>query len=142
MQQANSNDKVSIHYEARLTDGTRVASSENNGPVECVIGSGTLIPGVEEAVQGMAVGEKKTVNLPPEEAFGPFHDELVVALAKDEFPDHSEVEVGMQFRADTGGDTERIVTIVEVSEDAVVVDGNHPLAGKEIAFDLELVAIH
>lgn len=139
---ASASDTVSIHFQAKLNDGTVVASSEEAEPVKFEIGSGTLIPGVESAVTGMEIGEHKNVKLEPEEAFGPFHDELVVTLSKNDFPAEADITVGMRFSAATNDGSERVVTVIDVADESVVVDGNHPLAGKDVTFELELVEIH
>jgi len=139
---ASASDTVSIHFQAKLNDGTVVASSDEAEPVKFEIGSGTLIPGVESAIEGMEVGQQKNVKLGPEDAFGPFHDELVVTLSKGDFPEDADISVGMRFSAATNDGSERVVTVIDVNDESVVVDGNHPLAGKDVTFDLELVEIH
>lgn len=140
MSEAKVNDSVQIHFTAKLEDGTVVASTDGEEPLEFVVGSNTLIPGLENAVEGMTVGQQVSEKVPPEQAFGPFRDELVISMDRKEFPD-GEIAVGQQFEAQGADGERRPITVVEVAESEVTVDANHPLAGKPITFDVELVAI-
>jgi peptidylprolyl isomerase len=141
MSQAKSGDTVRIHYTGKLSDGTRFDSSEGRDPLEFSLGSGQVIPGFDNAVDGMAIGDSKTVTIPPDQAYGPKHDQLVQDVPKSALPDDLTPEVGMrlQSRAPDGRTMHLVVT--DVADDKITVDGNHPLAGEELTFDIKLVAI-
>jgi len=141
MQQVKEGDKVKVHYHGRLTDGTTFDSSEGREPLEFEVGSGSVIPGFDEGVKGMAVGDKKTVNIPADQAYGDRQDELIMEFPKDRFPADMVPEVGLQLMMNNGAGQNFPVTIVEVKEDSVTLDANHQLAGQELVFDLELVGI-
>lgn len=141
MSQAKSGDTVKIHYTGTLDDGSQFDSSAGRDPLEFTVGSGQVIPGFEQAVEGMAVGDTKTVNIPAEDAYGPHHDQMVQDVPKSALPDDLEPEVGMTLQAQ-GPDGQFLdLTVTAVEEDSITVDGNHPLAGKALKFDLELVEI-
>lgn len=141
MQQVKQGDKVKVHYHGRLTDGTTFDSSEGREPLEFEVGSGAVIPGFDNGVMGMSVGDKKTVNIPAEEAYGPRVDELVMDFPKERFPEDMVPEAGMQLMMNNGAGQQFPVTIVDVKEDSVTLDANHQLAGQDLIFDLELVDI-
>lgn len=141
MQQVKQGDKVKVHYHGRLTDGTTFDSSEGRTPLEFEVGSGAVIPGFDNGVMGMAVGDKKTINIPADQAYGPKVDELVMDFPKDRFPEDMVPEVGMQLMMNNGAGQQFPVTIVEVKEDAVTLDANHQLAGQDLIFDIEIVDI-
>lgn len=144
MQTAKKGDKVKVHYHGKLTDGTTFDSSEGRSPLEFEVGSGQVIPGFDEGVTGLAVGEKKTVEIPADQAYGPVSDNHIFEFPKTQFPPEMipELQVGMplQMQTETGQPVQ--VTIKEVKEDSVVLDANHPLAGKDLIFDIELVEIN
>lgn len=141
MSQAKAGDTVKIHYTGTLDDGSQFDSSAGRDPLEFTLGSGQVIPGFDKAVEGMAVGDTKTVNIPPEDAYGPRHDGMIQEVPKSALPDNLEPEVGMglQARRPDGGMLD--LTVTEVGEESITVDGNHPLAGEALNFDLELVEI-
>ena len=141
MQQVKKGDTVKVHYHGKLEDGSTFDSSEGREPLEFEVGSGMVIPGFDNGVTGMAIGEKKTINIPADEAYGPKQEELIMEFPKDRFPQDLTPEVGMQLAMNNGSGQQMPVIITEVKEDAVVLDANHPLAGKALIFDLELVAI-
>lgn len=141
MQQVKSGDTVKVHYHGRLTDGTTFDSSEGRQPLEFQVGSGMVIAGFDQGVTGMSVGEKKTINIPADEAYGQTNPDMVVEFPKAQFPEDMNPEVGMQLNMTNGGGQVIPVTIVEVKEETVLLDANHPLAGKDLVFDLELVEI-
>jgi len=141
MTQAKSGDTVKIHYTGTLDDGTQFDSSEGRDPLEFQLGSGQVIPGFEKAVEGMSVGDKKSVNIEPEDAYGARQDQMVQDVPKSALPDDLVPEVGMALQArGQDGQTLRL-TVTDVAEDSITVDGNHPLAGKALNFDIELVHI-
>jgi len=142
MQQAKSGDTVQVHYSGRLTDGTQFDSSEGREPLEFKVGNGDVIKGFDEGVTGMAVGEKKTVHIPAAEAYGQKDENRVVDFPRSNFPSDLTPEVGMQLNMTNGAGQVIPVVIVEVNEDNVVLDANHPLAGQDLVFDIELVNIN
>jgi len=141
MSQARAGQTVRIHYTAKLENGALLDSSAERDPMEFELGSGRVITGLDSAVQGMTVGESKTVTLQADEAFGPHHEQLVVSVPNSELPDNLQPSVGMQLesRAPDGKITK--LTITEVADNFVTIDANHPLAGKVLQFDIELVEI-
>jgi peptidylprolyl isomerase len=141
MSEAKSGDKVKIHYSGKLDDGTQFDSSEGREPLEFDLGSGQVIPGFEKAVEGMAVGESKSFSIPPEEAYGHHQEQLVQDVPNSVLPEGLAPAVGMQLQG-TGGDGRTMNLIVtDVKEDSITVDGNHPLAGQALNFEIELVEI-
>ena len=140
MTHPKSGDTVRIHYTGRLEDGRIFASSRAQGPLELTVGKGTLMPSVEEVLTRMEPGEERTVTIPAERAYGPHQPELVLAVNRAEFPEDIEPEVGQALRVRFGDDVV-VVRIAEVSDEQVTIDANHPLAGEDLTFDLELVEI-
>lgn len=141
MQQAKKGDTVKIHYHGRLTDGSTFDSSAGREPLEFELGSGMVIPGFDVGVIGMVIGEKKTINIPAAEAYGEKNEEMILEFPKAQFPADMTPEVGMQLNMSNAQGQSFPVVIVEVKEEVVMLDANHPLAGKELIFDLELVEI-
>lgn len=144
MAQAKAGDKVRVHYEGQLSDGTIFDSSLEREPIEFILGQDTVIPGFEQAVIGMEVGESKDVSIPPEDGFGEYSEDLVVNIEKSILPPDINPELGMQLEVSSEEEDEktpRVFTIAEIAEDSVTLDGNHPLAGEEIAFKIELLEI-
>ncbi|MDR0339393.1 MAG: peptidylprolyl isomerase [Desulfovibrio sp.] len=137
---AKRGDTVFVHYTGKLDDGTEFDSSEGREPLEFVIGGGAIIPGFETAVEGKDAGDKVTVSIPPEQAYGMPNDEMVLIVPRSEVPDHIEPEVGMllQIALEEG---ELDVAVSRVTDDEVELDGNHPLAGKTLNFDIEIVDV-
>ncbi|MFC1684659.1 peptidylprolyl isomerase [Pseudomonadota bacterium] len=140
MTQAKNGDTVMVHYTGTLDDGTQFDSSVGGEPLEVTLGEGGVIPGFEQALEGMAVGDKKTVNIPVEEAYGEAHSELVQEIPRDQIPAEIELEIGVQLQAE-GPQGPFVVTVTDLAEETVTLDGNHPLAGKALNFDLELAEI-
>lgn len=141
MQTAKKGDKVKVHYHGKLIDGTTFDSSEGRSPLEFEVGSGQVIPGFDDGVTGLKVGEKRTVNIPADQAYGQASEEQIVEFPKSQFPPEMTPEVGMPLQmSNDQGQTFQVV-IKEVKEDSVVLDANHPLAGKDLVFDIELVEI-
>src|SRR5688500_8346149 len=142
MQQVKVGDTVKVHYHGRLTDGTTFDSSNGREPLEFEVGSGQVIKGFDDGVSGMGIGEKKTINIPVNEAYGPRSEEMVVQFPKTNFPPNLDPEVGMQLTMTNNVGQQIPVVITEVMEEVVVLDANHPLAGQDLIFDLELVSIN
>ena len=141
MGQAKSGDTVKIHYTGTLEDGTQFDTSQGRDPLEFEIGSGQVIPGFEKAVEGMAVGEEKSVNIPCDDAYGPHRDQMVQEIPKTALPEDLQPEVGMALRAQSPDGQPLNLTVIEVADEAITVDANHPLAGKDLNFNIALVAI-
>lgn len=141
MQQVKSGDTIRIHYHGRLPDGNTFDSSEGRDPLEFEVGSGSVIPGFDNGVTGMVIGEKKTVNIPAAEAYGSKQEELFMEFPIDRFPPDMKPEVGMELSMSSADGEQFAVIISEVHEDKVMLDANHPLAGQDLIFDLELVEI-
>lgn len=141
MTQAKSGDTVRIHYTGTLNDGSTFDSSAGRDPLEFTLGSGQVIPGFDTGVTGMSVGEKKTINIPAENAYGDIDPDARQAVPRDQIPADIPLEIGtmLQMQAPTGQVVQ--VAVVEVSETEVMLDANHPLAGKDLNFELELVEI-
>lgn len=140
MAQAKSGDTVRVHYTGRLDDGSVFDSSEGREPLEFVLGAQQVIPGFEEAVDGLSPGEERTVDIPADRAYGPRREEMVLTVGRDQFPDEIRPEVGQQLQMSQDGQV-AIVTIIGVSDAEVTLDANHPLAGKDLTFDVQLVEI-
>jgi FKBP-type peptidyl-prolyl cis-trans isomerase 2 len=131
---------VDVHYVGKLSDGVVFDSSDGKEPLKFQVGSGQIIPGFEESLIGKKVGDKVTVTIQPEFAYGSVREDLMVKVPIDKMP--GKVEVGQSLHA-VGSNSQPIpVTVKEVNEDYVIIDGNHPLAGKELTFDIEIVAVH
>jgi FKBP-type peptidyl-prolyl cis-trans isomerase 2 len=141
MQQVKKGDTVKVHYHGRLTDGTTFDSSSGREPLQFEVGSGQVIKGFEDGVAGMNVGDKKTIQIPVEDAYGPKDENMLVEFPKSNFPEDLNPEVGMQLNMTNGGGQVIPVTIVEIGEESVMLDANHPLAGQDLIFDIELVEI-
>jgi peptidylprolyl isomerase len=141
MQQAKQGDGVQIHYTGRLTNGEQFDSSAGREPLAFTLGSGQVIKGFDDGVTGMAIGEKKTINIPAAEAYGEVNSEMVFEFPKSNMPPDMVVEAGMQLMMNNGEGQQMPVTVQEVKEESIIIDANHHLAGKELIFDLELVSI-
>ena len=141
MQQAQQGDKVKVHYHGTLRTGETFDSSEGREPLEFTVGSGQVIKGFDEGVKGMSVGEKKTVEIPVGDAYGEKSQDLIIEFPKEQFPSDMTPEVGQQLMMSNGSGQSFPVIIKEVKEESVLLDANHPLAGQELVFDIELVEI-
>lgn len=139
--QAQYGDTVKVHYTGRLQDGRVFAATDNQGPLQLTIGHGQVIPGFENALVGMAAGESATAVIPAANAYGPYRREMTQAIARDQFPRHLKATVG-QVLEDHREDGQIIkVRVADVSESSVTLDANHPLAGKDLTLDIQLVEI-
>lgn len=139
--QAKHGDKVKVHYTGKLDDGTVFDSSAEREPLEFTIGEGMIIPGFEQAVLGMAPGDSKTELIPNDQAYGPHLDEMVVVVDRQQMPSEIEPEVGQQLQIQQATGQVIPVVVTEVSGSAVTLDANHPLAGEDLTFDIQLVEI-
>ncbi|UCD58741.1 MAG: peptidylprolyl isomerase [Candidatus Hydrogenedentota bacterium] len=141
MAQAKIGDSVKVHYTGTLDDGTIFDSSVDREPLEFTLGEGQVIVGFEEAIVGMRPSESKTTTVPANKAYGPHNPEMVVAVDRDRFPEHLEPKVGQQLQMRQAQGQVIVVTVTEVSESSVMLDANHPLAGKDLTFEIQLVGI-
>jgi peptidylprolyl isomerase len=141
MSQAKNGDTVKVHYTGRLENGEIFANSRDGDPLEFTIGGGDLIPGFENGIVGMEVGETKTITVPPEDAYGSRHEELLVHVNKDQFPEDLTPAIGQELQIrQKEGDPLR-VTVADIDEDTITLDANHPLAGYTLTFNILLVAV-
>ncbi|HEX7704869.1 MAG TPA: peptidylprolyl isomerase [Thermoanaerobaculia bacterium] len=141
MQQAQRGDTVHIHYRGTLEDGSVFDTSHGSEPLVFTIGEGEVIPGFETAVEGMSTGDKKTERIAPEEAYGERREELVFSVERDQMPPGNDIEVGDMLRVGFPDGTSAAVTVAAMEDDSITLDANHPLAGKALTFELELVSI-
>ncbi len=141
MAQAKNGDKVKVHYKGTLDDGSVFDTSEGKDPLEFTLGAGMIIPGFEAAVVGLNAGDKKTVKIVSAEAYGPKMEENIISVEKAEIPPHIKPEKGLMLQLMTPDGVPMMVSVVDVTETKVTLDGNHPLAGKDLTFEIQLVAI-
>ena len=141
MSQVKNGDTVKVHYHGRLEDGTTFDSSEGRTPLQFEVGSGMVIKGFDDGVLGMSAGEKKTIHIPANEAYGEKDDRLMIEFPRSQFPPDMKPEVGMQLNMQQQDGQTFTVVVSDVKDDVVVLDGNHPLAWKDLIFDLEMVEI-
>jgi peptidylprolyl isomerase len=138
--EVTSGDTVRIHYTGTLADGTEFDSSRDRDPLSFTVGAGEVIPGFDAAVTGMTVGDRKTVTIPADQAYGPQRAELIVEVPRAQVPPQITPRVGQRLQLGRG-DQALMVVVREVKDDALVLDGNHPLAGADLTFALELVDV-
>ena len=141
MVKAKTGDTVKVHYTGKLDDGTVFDTSADREPLQFTIGEGQIIPDFEQAVVGMAPGDSKTVQIPSDKAYGPHHEEMVMVVSRDEFPEDIEPKVDQRLQVRQADGQAFAVTVTVVSESSVTLDANHPLAGKDLAFDIQLAEI-
>lgn len=141
MAQVKTGDTVRIHYTGTLEGGETFDSSQGRDPLEFEVGSGQIIPGLDEALPGMEVGEKKTVEVPAAQAYGDPDPQARQAVPRDQIPEDIPVDPGTRLQMQTPQGQVVPVTVVEASDQEVTLDANHPLAGKDLTFDIELVEI-
>ena len=134
----NSGDTVSIDYTVTKTDGTIVGNTTQTGPQDITLGQSQIFPQVEEALSAMSVGDEQSVTIPSDSAFGPRREEAIVDLPRANLPADPAPQPGMQLQAQGPNGQPVILTIIEVGEETVKADGNHPLAGEDITFDVTL----
>ena len=141
MSQAKAGDKVKVHYKGSLKDGKVFDSSEGKDPLEFTIGQKMVVKGFENAIVGMASGEKKKICIQPKEAYGEYRKDLVATIERSEIPNDIKPELGMMLQVSPEPGRPTAVTVTELNEKTLTLDGNHPLAGKELTFELDLVSI-
>ncbi|HDZ24044.1 MAG TPA: peptidylprolyl isomerase [Desulfobacteraceae bacterium] len=141
MSKAKDGDTVKVHYTGQLENGEVFDSSRQRDPLEFVIGSGNVIPGFENGIIDMEVGDSKRITISPEEGYGERREELVVKVIRNEFPEHISPAVGQQLQIKQGEGDVLNVNITALDEESVTLDANHPLAGHTLLFDVELMEI-
>ncbi len=134
-------DKVKVNYTLILDNNTVIEKTDETNPFEFTLNSGKTIPGFEQAVIGMSPGESKSVKIPPKEAYGEHRKELVMNIARKDLPEDLDPQVGQQLRLESDKHQPFIVTVTGASESEVIMDANHPLAGKNLNFEIELLEI-
>jgi peptidylprolyl isomerase len=134
-------DRVKVHYTGKLNDGSIFDSSEGREPLEFTLGSGATIRGFENAVYGMDIGQSKTVTIPSAEAYGAYKDGLVIIFDRDQLPSGMSPRVGDQLQMQTPSGGATIVTVTATSDKNITIDANHPLAGKDLTFEIRLVEV-
>jgi len=141
MQQVKSGDKVKVHYHGKLTSGETFDSSAGREPLEFEVGSGMVIKGFDDGVTGMKVGDKKTINIKVEDAYGEINPDMLIEYPRSQFPEYIEMKEGTDLMMSSASGQQFQVKIAEIKDEVVVLDANHPLAGEELIFDIELVEI-
>lgn len=141
MAKAKNGDKVKVHYTGKLTTGEQFDSSIGRQPLAFTVGAGQMIKGFDSAIPGMEVGEKKTINIAPEDAYGKVNEDAIIEFPKSNIPDTLEIQEGMQLQLQSASGHPVPVVVKEIRENSVILDANHHLAGKELIFDIELVEI-
>lgn len=138
---AQPGNTVRVHYTGTLADGSQFDSSEGREPLEFTLGSGQVIPGFDEGVTGMEVGESRTITIPAEQAYGPRRPEMLLTVPREQFPEGIEPELGQQLQLGTASGDTLVATVTDVGDEAVVLDANHQLAGEDLTFELTLEEI-
>jgi len=141
MTQAKTGDTVTVHYTGRLGDGTVFDTSIGRDPLNFKIGDGQLIPDFEEAVVGMSPEESKTITIPSDKAYGPHHAEMVLEVEKKHFPEDLEPRLEQQLQVSQPDGRAFVAKVTDISETTVTLDTNHPLAGKDLTFDIQLTEV-
>jgi peptidylprolyl isomerase len=136
-----SGNTIKIHYHGRLNDGTVFDSSNGRDPLEFTVGSGSVIKGFDEGVKGMSVGDRKTIEIPFLEAYGAEDPSMIIEFPKNQLPQDLQPEPGMQLTMNNAAGDQFPVVVTEVNPESIILNANHPLAGKDLIFDLELVEI-
>jgi len=141
MTEIQNGNTVRIHYTGTLADGTQFDSSEGRDPLEFQVGSGQIIVGLDKALPGMKVGDKKVVEVPADEAYGERHADAMQSVPRDQVPADIPLEIGTQLQMQTPDGNTLMVVVVEVTEEHITLDANHPLAGKALTFAIEIISI-
>ncbi len=139
-EKAHAGDTVKVRYTGKLDNGTIFDSSKEHEPFEFKLGEGQVISGFENAINGMSVGERKTIRVPAEEAYGPRREDMVIRVEKSQIPPEIELSIGtnLRIKQDSGA---VIVVVTEMDKDSITLDANHPLAGNDLIFDIELLDV-
>ena len=141
MAQAQAGNKVKVHYTGRLDDNSIFDSSEGNDPLEFIVGQGQVIDGFDQAVLGLETGQSTTVHIEPENAYGERREQLIFVIDRKELPIDIDPQPNQRFQMRNEAGQELVVTVTDVSDNTVTFDGNHPLAGKALTFDIQLVEV-
>lgn len=142
MAKARKGDKVTVHYTGKFEDGKVFDTSTDGEPMTFELGSGYVIEGFDEAIEGMDTGESKTVNIPPQKGYGEYSKELVIKVEQDKLPPGSDPQIGQKLSANHSGNNSKITfTIVDIDEGVLTLDANHVLAGRNLVFDIQLIEI-
>lgn len=141
MSEAKDGDTIKVHYTGTLADGEVFDSSKGRDPLEFTLGNGQLIAGFEKAVRGRSEGETVTTNIPAAEAYGVVNEDLVFTVARSQFPDSMELAVGRALKLSDGQGSSHRAVVTEIGDENVKLDGNHPLAGEDLTFEIELVSV-
>jgi len=141
MNKAKKGDVVKFGYTTKLEDGTLVGTSEGKDPVEVKVGEGNVLRGLDNALEGMEPGESKTVEVPPDEGYGPYREELVLDVPRERVPESIDPQVGKELQVRFSDGRDSIARVTQVNEARVTLDANHPLAGKSLIVDVHLVEI-
>jgi len=141
MKQAKKGDTVKVHYTGKLENGSVFDTSREREPFEFIVGDGSVIQGLEKGIVGMKIGEKKTIEASPQEAFGARREELMANVNKQDFPENIDPVVGQRLQIKQPNGRVMEVFVADVDEEIVTLDANHPLAGETLIFDVELMAI-
>lgn len=141
MSTVKDNNQVKVHYTGTLSDGKVFDSSKDREPLAFTVGQGQMIPGFENAVKGMSLNEKKTVTIPSDEAYGEKKEDMVQKVTKEQLPPDLKPEVDQELASQLPNGQQIVVKVTEVNEDHILIDANHPLAGKDLTFEIEVVDI-
>ena len=141
MEQVKHGDTVKIHYTGKLEDGTIFDTSAKRDPLQFKIGAGQVISGFEQAVVGMNPSKSKTVKVPADKAYGPHREEMVLVVDRNKIPKNLKLELGQELQIPQEDGQKTIVAVTNISESSVTLDANHPLAGKDLTFDIQLIEI-
>lgn len=141
MPQAQEGNRVRVHYIGKLSDGTVFDSSEGKDPLEFILGGGMVIPGFDDAITGLELGESITALIPAEKAYGLRNDEMIIVIEKNQFPPHLNPRIGDKYQIPQGDGQIAMLTVTDIGDEAITLDANHELAGKDLTFDITLVEI-
>ena len=139
--QVKHGDTVKIHYTVKLEDGTIFDTSAKRDPLQFIIGAGQVVSGFEQAIVGMNPSESKTVKVPADKAYGPHREEMVLVVDRNKIPKNLKLELGQELQIPQEDGQKTIVAVTNISESSVTLDANHPLAGKDLTFDIQLIEI-
>jgi FKBP-type peptidyl-prolyl cis-trans isomerase 2 len=141
MRKSQDGDTVKVHYTGKVKDGEVFDSSREREPLEVTIGQNQVIPGFENALKDLSVGETRQITLAPEDAYGPYREDMIVKVDRSRFPENVDPQIGQRFQVQSADGSPLTVMVKDTADDGVTLDANHPLAGKDLEFDLEMVEI-